>query len=445
MNTIKYFLIILIMASTSCVNVLDVEPAQSISPDEAIKDKTGIERALTGSYSALHYLGTYGRYHLIVSDLSADNLDWVATNVAYSEIGENKINADNPIVESIWAANYDGINRVNNILNKLPEIGDISDAERAQYEGEALFLRALLHFNLANYFGGVPIKTLPTLDLTNIDQARDSRDEVYEQVINDLLGAEARLSLSAEAGRASSFSASALLARAYLTRFHFSGIQDLAAKAIEKADRVINEGAFTLASNYADLFNGNNTEPIFQVVFDAQNYNRLAQNFFPISLSGLYIIAPSPGYMTCYDSSDSVRLNNSALFDAENKPYCFKYRDIVTGTDRVLVLRLAEMYLIKAEALAYSNGNVEEIKGNINMIRSRAGLPPTEANTIPDLKLAIENERRYEFAFEGQRWHDLVRTGRAATVIGIEEKYTLYPIPLSEMQTNKKMTQNEGY
>jgi hypothetical protein len=301
MKKITYFLIILMIASTSCMNVLDVDPAQSISPDEALKDKTGIERALTGAYSALHYLGTYGRYHIIVSDLSADNLDWVATNVAYSEIGNNNINADNPIVESIWAANYDGINRVNNVLYRLPEIGDLSEAERNLYEGEALFLRALLHFNLANYFGGVPIKTLPTLDLGSIDQPRNTRDEVYEQVINDLVAAEAKLPLSAEAGRASSFSASALLSRAYLTRFQLSGMQDLASKAIEKADRVINEGGFTLASSYADLFNGNNTEPIFQVVFDAQNYNRLAQNFFPISLSGLYIIAPSPEYMTCYD------------------------------------------------------------------------------------------------------------------------------------------------
>ncbi len=110
-----------------------------------------------------------------------------------------------------------------------------------------------------------------------------------------------------------------------------------------------------------------------------------------------------------------------------------------------MVLRLAEMYLIKAEALAYTNGNIDEIKANIDVVRNRAGLTGTIASTIDDLKLAIENERRYEFAFEGQRWHDLVRTGRATTVMGIDENHTLFPIPLSEMQTNKKMTQNDGY
>jgi hypothetical protein len=444
MKKITYFLIIII-ALTSCAKVLDVDPTQSISPEEALKDKTGIERAINGSYSTLQYVGSYGRYQVIVSDLAADNLDWIATSVDYSEFAANDINAGNSIIDGIWTANYDGINRVNNVLYKLPEIPDATAAEKAVFEGEALFLRALFHFNLANFFGGVPIKTMPTLDLSNIDQARNTADEVYLQVIEDLKIAVEQLPESIEAGRASSFSATALLARVYLTRFHTSGNQEMATKAIAMADTVIVGGDFILAPNYADLFNGNNTEPIFQVVFDAQNYNRLAQNFFPISLSGLYIIAPSPGFMTSFDSIDSVRFVNSALTDSENKPFCFKYRDIVTGTDRVLVLRLAEMYLIKAEALAYTNGDIEEIKSNINVIRTRAGLPNTEANDIESLKLAIENERRHEFAFEGQRWQDLVRTKRAVPLLGISELATVFPIPLSEMQTNKKMTQNDGY
>lgn len=444
MKKITYFLIIMLVVA-SCAKVLDVEPYQSISPEEALKDKTGIERAITGSYNVLGYVGSYGRYQVIVSDLAADNLDWVATSVDYSEIDQNNINANNSIIDGIWTANYDGINRVNNVLYNLPDISDATEAEKNLFEGEARFLRALFHFNLTSFFGGVPIKTMPTLDLSNVDQARNTRDEVYLQVIEDLTIAEEKLPASVDPGRASKYSAAALLARVYLTRFHLSGVQDNATKAIEQADKVINNGGFTLAPSYNDLFSGSNSELIFQVVFDAQNYNRLAQNFFPISLNGLYIIAPSDGYMTCYDSTDSTRFKNSALTNTDNKPYCFKYRDIVTGTDRVMVLRLAEMYLIKAEALAYTDGSIDEIKANIDIVRTRAGLTGTIASTIDDLKLAIENERRYEFAFEGQRWHDLVRTGRATTVMGIDENHTLFPIPLSEMQTNKKMTQNEGY
>ncbi|NCC72511.1 MAG: RagB/SusD family nutrient uptake outer membrane protein [Sphingobacteriia bacterium] len=444
MKKISYFIIILI-SLTSCAKVLDVEPYQSISPEDALKDKTGIERAITGSYSVLGNVGSYGRYQIIVSDLAADNLDWVATSVDYSEIDQNDINANNIVIDGIWSANYDGINRVNNILHKLPDIPDLTENERNLFEGEARFLRALFHFNLVNFFGGVPVKTQPTLDLSNIDQARNTRDEVYLQIIEDLTIAEEKLPASVAPGHTGSFSASALLARVYLTRFHLSNVQEDAAKAIEKANKVINEGGFTLTENYADLFNGSNSEIIFQVVFDAQNYNRIAQNFFPISLKGLYIIAPSADYMTCYDPIDSVRFTNSAMTDSTGKSYCNKYRDIVTGTDRVMVLRLAEMYLIKAEALAYTNGNLDEIKASIDIVRARAGLPGTTASGIEELKTSVENERRYEFAFEGHRWHDLVRTGRATAVMGIDKKRTLFPIPLSEMQTNKKMTQNEGY
>ncbi len=444
MKKIVYFLLMM-AALSSCSKILDVEPYQSVSPEDALKDKVGIERAITGSYSTLANVGSYGRYQVIVSDLAADNLDWIATSVDYSEIDQNSINAGNTIIDGIWSANYDGINRVNNILHSLPEIAGMTDAEKDFYEGEARFLRALFHFNLANFFGGIPIKTQPTLDLSNVDQARNTLDEVYLQVIEDLTIAQQKLPKSTQPGRAGSYSAAALLARVYLTRFHLSNVQDDATKAIEQADTVINNGDFSLAASYADLFSGSNSEVIFQVVFDAQNYNRLAQNFFPISLNGLYIIAPSESFMTCFDVNDSVRFQNSALTDADNKPYCFKYRDIVTGTDRVMVLRLAEMYLIKAEALAYTNGNMDDIKANIDIVRTRAGLTGTAASTIEDLKLAIENERRYEFAYEGQRWQDLVRTGRATTVMGIDEYQTLFPIPLSEMQTNKKMTQNDGY
>ncbi len=320
MKKITYFLIIM-MVVASCAKVLEVEPYQSISPEEALKDKTGIERAITGSYNMLGYVGSYGRYQVIVSDLAADNLDWVATSVDYSEIDQNNVNANNSIIDGIWTANYDGINRVNNVLYKLPDISDATEAEKNLFEGEARFLRALFHFNLASFFGGVPIKTMPTLDLSSVDQAKNTLDEVYLQVIDDLTIAEEKLPASVEPGRASSFSAAALLARVYLTRFHLSGIQDNAAKAIEKAKKVIDEGGFTLAPSYADLFSGSNSELIFQVVFDAQNYNRLAQNFLPISLKGLYIIAPSQDYMTCYDSVDSVRFMNSALTDSLNKPY----------------------------------------------------------------------------------------------------------------------------
>jgi hypothetical protein len=445
MKNIFYFLIVFPLVISSCGDILDDEPTDAISADQAINDKIGVDRAITGAYNALQAVGSYGRNQIIVSDLPADNLLWSGTTQEYSQIDLNAIAADNGTIEGIWAANYDGINRVNNVLYHLPGIADMSNDERNRYQGEALFLRALFHFNLAGFFGGVPIKTLPTLDLNNIDQARNSLEEVHNQVIADLEQAEQLLPVSMPIGHAGAFSATALLARVYLAKFHLTNQAESAQLATENATKVINEGGYIFTSPYVNLFISDpNSESIFEVVFDAQNSNRLAQYFYPRSLTGRYEVAPTTGLIQSYEAGDS-RLGASIAFDAENKPYGVKYNDITAGTDRVYVLRLAEMYLIRAEAKAYSNGDIGEIRSDIDVIRSRAGLPPTTANDYASLKLAIENERRHEFAFEGQRWEDLVRTNRAATVLGIDENYTLFPIPLSEVQTNKLMTQNPGY
>jgi starch-binding outer membrane protein, SusD/RagB family len=444
MKKISLILIVFSLIMASCTKVLDVEPTASISTEEAIKDKVGVERAIIGSYTSLQAAGLYGRNRIIVGDLAADNLTWTGTTFEYLQIENNEIPADNGIVEGAWIAAYDGLNRVNNVLVKLPGISDLSTAERDKYEGESLFLRALFHFNLLTYYGGIPIKTLPTLDLSSIDQARNSADQVYEQVIADLLLAEARLPQALPAGRTNAFAASALLARVYLTRFHATGDAAYANLAVEKATKLIEQSSYSLSLDYSYLYTGITAEVIFEIVFDAQNKNRLAEYFYPRSLAGRYEIAPSEALILSYETGDQ-RLAASIATDSENKVYCAKYEQLSAGSDAVIVLRLAEMYLIKAEALAYTNGDIQTIQDNIDAIRTRAGLEPTTASTYDALKLAIENERRHEFAFEGHRWFDLVRTKRAAGLLGIDEKYTVFPIPLSEMLTNKLMQQNDGY
>jgi hypothetical protein len=235
-----------------------------------------------------------------------------------------------------------------------------------------------------------------------------------------------------------------VLARIYLNRYHNTGDASYATLAIEKADIVLTEGGYELANPYSALYDGGSNEIIFEVVFDAQNKNRLAEYFFPRSLAGRYEIAPTTSLIESYEVGDE-RLSASIVTDSEGKVYCKKYEQLSAGSDAVIVVRLAEMYMVKAEALAYSNGDIGIIQDNVDAIRERAGLLPTTAATHDALKMAIENERRHEFAFEGHRWFDLVRTKRATTLLGIDEKHTLFPIPLSEMQTNKLMSQNDGY
>lgn len=443
-----FYLFALAFTIMSCNKVLDVKPTDSVAAEDAIQNKAGVEHALIGSYHALQATGLYYLNAMVVGDIAADNLTHTGTMMDYSHIENKPIPAENSIVEGMWSGAYNGLNCVNNILIKLPGIEGLTPDEYNQYEGEALYIRGLLHFYLVTYFGGVPIQTQPTLDLSRIEVARNSEAEVYTQIINDLTAAKAKLSKTKVKGRANKYAASALLARVYLSKFQILGDQPSANLAITESSYVIDSAGYTLATDYASLFNpkNNTNESIFEVVFDAQNFTRLAQYYFSRNLSGRYEFAPETELIQSYEPADTLRLKASIAYDTVTKqPYGFKYKDVSGGTDHVYVLRLAEMYLIKAEALAYSGGDIKGIQNNINAIRHRAGIDSTTVATIPELKLVIENECRHEFAFEGHRWLDLVRTKRAVAVLGINEKYTLFPIPLSEKQTNNLMEQNPGY
>ena len=444
-----YYVLAIAFVFSACSKILDVNPTDAVSADLAIKNKIGIEHALVGSYNALQATGLYSLDLIAVGDMAADNLTWTGTTQSYGQFEVKPIPVANGVVDGIWAASYDGINRVNNILYRLPSISDLTQAEYDQYYGEALFIRALLHFNLVTYFGGVPIRTQPTLDLNTIDLERSTIEQVYAQVIADLTTAKTKLPASSAAkvaGRANTFTVSALLAKVYLAKFQLTNDIASAALSIEEAGRVISEGGYTLASNYSSLFHSATAsgESVFEIVYDVQNYNRLAQYFYSRDSLGRYEFAPTPDLIQSFDTIDQ-RLDASIIYDGKDKPYVIKYNDVSGGTDRVYVYRLAEMYLIRAEAMAYTNGDTAIIKSDLNIIRNRAGLANTTADNYTDLKLAIEKECRHEFAFEGHRWCDLVRTKRATTLLGIDEKYTLFPIPLSEMQTNKFIKQNDGY
>lgn len=440
-----YSLLLFAFVATSCNKVLDVTPTAYISSDIALNDSIGVERAVVGAYSGLQAIGLYSRNAAIVGDIAADNLVWTGTTQEYGQIQNKKIVADNGVSEGMWAASYNVINQANNILAKLPAIPYKSANGKNKSEGEALFLRSLMYHYLASFYGNLPLRLTPTLDLSTIDFEGSPKTEVFARIITDLEAAESLLPATNFYGRANRTSASALLARAYLSQYHATGNTAYAESAIQKATEIINASS-GLAPTFAELFNqsANSPESLMEIAYDIQNFNRLAQYYYSRDLNGRYEVAPSQSLISAYDANDK-RLPVTIRYDEKNNPYGGKYNDVAGGVDRVYVLRLAEIYLIRAEALAYTNGNIASIQADINKIRNRAGLVNTTANNHADLKLAIEKERRLEFAFEGHRWYDLVRTGRATTVLEIDENHTLFPIPLSEVQTNKKMKQNPGY
>lgn len=433
---------ILAFLAPAC-DILDVEPQSSIPAGEAFKDKEGIERGILGAYSGLQSLSYYGRTYAIFSDLSADNLTHPpnATATSYSEVDNNSILPENATVDGIWSAIYDGINVANNVIAQLPKIPGMTVAEQNKALGELYFIRALNHFNLMNYFGAIPLKTIPTIGVTEVNVPRDPVDAVYAQIIQDLQFAVQNLPASGNKIRASKYAAQALLARVYLYKKDY-------ANAITAATDVIDNGGYTLLSNYADIFSSEATaESIFEVDFTALDRNRIAEYNFPLTLNGRREVEPATDLLNSYTANDE-RFNASVAYTG-TLPYAIKYDDLSTGSDNFIVLRLAEMYLIRAEARALLNGPADLIRDDINTIRNRANMADVSFGTYPELLSSIESERRLELAFEGHRWFDLVRTGRAVDVLSnvTSINQTLFPIPLSEIlsNTNPGMTQNPGY
>jgi hypothetical protein len=429
----------------SACDVLNVDPEDAIPADKAFKDKQGIERGIVGTYSSLQSLSYFGRSYVVMGDLSADNLVHPpdATNADMAEIATNAILPENSAVANIWASLYEGINDANNIIVKVPGISGMTDEEKNQALGEMYFIRALNHFNLVNFFGKVPLKTKPTVGVASLDVPRDEVDQVYAQVIEDLTFSAANLedNVSVKA-RATKYAAIALLARVYL----YHGDFDL---AWEKANEVINNGGYTLPGNFADIFAADGSaETIFEIDFSEVDRNRIAEYNFPKTLNGRREVAPSPDLISAFLPGDT-RKDVSVAFDGP-QAYANKYNDLSKGTDNVIVLRLAEMYLIRAEAeLHRGDADLGAVRDDINILRNRAEVPEVTASTAADLLLAVESERRLELCFEGQRWFDLVRTGRATVLKSTvtNSTKTLYPIPAAELQTNKNpgMIQNDGY
>ncbi|HZV70370.1 MAG TPA: RagB/SusD family nutrient uptake outer membrane protein [Saprospiraceae bacterium] len=438
--------IILLFAILCCVwscDVLDVEPQNSIPASEAFKNKNDLERGILGAYNSFQSLSYYGRTYGIFADLAADNLAHPpnATAVAYAEVDNNAILPENTSVDGIWTAIYDGLNVVNNVITKVAGIPDMTVAEKNEAFGELYFIRALHHFNLTNYFGAIPVKTTPTVGLTNVNVPRDPVDAVYNQIITDLLFASEYLPASSDRIRASKGAANALLARVYLYKKDY-------ANAVTYATKVIDDNNYSFLPEYSDVFSSEETaESIFEIDFTALDRNRIAEYNFPLAENGRGEVTPSADMIDSYEFGDK-RFDATYAYSGTT-PYVVKYDDLSTGSENVIVLRLAEMYLIRAEAGAKLQTDITLIWGDVNIIRNRAGLGTNNTVSYDDVLNAVEKERRHELAFEGHRWFDLVRTGRAVDVLGTVTNInqTLFPIPLSELLTNTNpgMYQNPGY
>jgi len=445
-HNISVFVLLILLSS--CKKFLEVKPQDSIPDDFTIVDKASAQTALRGVYRALSADAYYGSSFPSVGYLQGDNIQWTGSQSIVQQFIDHKVKADNATIAAIWSGIYATINRANYVIAKVPPLVDatLTDADRAQLTGEAYFIRALCYFDLARTWGGVQLVLTPTLSATDKTGIRRSTvAETYAQVLADVTKAESLLVAPTAQNpvRANKETAWALLARYYLYQKNWAQAENYAGKVLA------NTSNYQLLKPYAGFFNPASAvatrESVFELAYSSTYTNGHRGQWQPPANGGTRQIAPNDALVTLLNNP-LIGGNRTALIAKTSAGLWYGnlyYRS--PATDPAYIIRIAELYLVRAEARA-AQDKISDALADLNAVRDRAGLAGSTAATKDEVLLAIENERRVEFALEPHRWFDLVRTGRVAAVLGLTDtgKYVL-PVPAAELLADKALEQNIGY
>ncbi len=460
-----------VLALFACDDKLDLKPQQSIDASTALNSVENIRTALVGAYLQARSADIFGSQFNEFSELLAatTDLSFIGTYAQPKEIIQKQITVTNSYVEGAWIEAYGLINICNTILdgNTLSIIEDTE--ERSIVEGEAKFLRGWVMFEMTRLFGlpyepggansqpGIPIVLTPTLDVADaIEVARNTVEECYDQALADLTSA--RDLLPEENGiYATTWAASAILARLYLQQGNF-------AAAATEANSVIESGSFSLEPHPLMPFNITGTSP--EVIFALQNNvasNTAWLTVMYASLNGMgrgdYDI--QPGFLTKFDPEDlrgMLQTDTEASFTIAdiNMMYYIGVGTILNSDGintskwgdyyaNIPLIRLAEMYLIRAEANFEKGGALtgpNTPTEDINIVRERSLAPAYTSDVTRD---QIRNERYFELCWEGHRLHDLKRWQMTIGSDNYDAGNLILPIPFRELEVNSLLVQNPWY
>jgi hypothetical protein len=426
---------------------------------------------------------------VVNGDVIADNCYAGGDNPDNITLDLFKANALNGNISRDWADAYAMIASANQAIQQVGASNDPSlDPQRKnQILGESRFMRAFLYFDLVRLWGRVPLVMIPP-DQTNSETLvksvivpQSSVDSVYDAILSDLWFAKDNVrDVGADPSKfiVSKGAVNALLAKVYATK----SPADWDSVAYY-CDQVIPH--YTLVPQFGQLWDNdhkNNSEAIWEINYDGYGSGDQVGNWAPSiwvgGSTGAYegggwkkFNTPTNDLVNAFlAEGDNIRLNNSITFlditgqwsdaywtDYSHYPFLTKYNDPANGVNDMYMIRLADILLLRAEA--YNNqSDVTSAAALVDQVRARVNLPPTTATTQADMALAIEKERRLELAFEGQRWFDLLRTGRALEVMNAEKDgngsnlnynvqpyQLLMPIPQTQLDLNPLLTQNPGY
>jgi starch-binding outer membrane protein, SusD/RagB family len=452
---------------TGCKKFVDVEVPKTLLYSANTFNSNGTATAaLTAIYSQMgngSILFNLPQY----TGLSGDELFTNSTVPELLEIYKNNIQTKNSFNQNIWTTFYKYIYQANSIIEGLQNSSGVSATVKNQLIGEAKFIRAYCLFILTDLYGDVPVITSTDYKINN-SSFRVSQSDVYSNIINDLKEAQGLLnvnyvdandtSTTSERIRPNSFAASALLARAYLYKGDWTNAE-------LQATAVINNSLYdTVPLNQVFLKNVN--EAIWQIQpdVDATGFNTAeGQNFIltgPLNSTSANInsVTISDTLIHSFEAGDARRTTwiKDTVFNSTTYsfPYKYKVNSSSTSLEYSTILRLGEVYLIRAEARAQL-GEANAVN-DLNVIRKRAGLADYSGATDKiSLLAAILHERQVElFTEQGHRWFDLKRTGKIDAVMTAyaptkgatwSSSKQLFPIPQNERNNDPNLSQNNGY
>lgn len=444
-----YTLLVLALFTQSCDKQLDVEPQQSIDASTALTTASDIDAAVIGTYSILAGGQLYGTNLFLMADLQASEgyLTWAGTFTGQRQISLKTMTRDNSEAARTWNAAYRAINMANIVLGAVDVVTD--EDLRNQYEGEALFIRGILHFELVRYYAkpwgatsandhlGVVIRTEPYLTEAP-PSPRSTVKEVYDQVIADLTAAAAKLP-ETNGSRADRYAALAFLARVYLQQSNFAGARDA-------ANEVIESGNYAMNSSITRAFTEDNSdEVIFEIEQDVQNNagdanDGLATFYADLPAVGRADVRINEGFYNSYNDAD---LRKELWFYRSGSPlFSAKW---TSASQNLPVIRLAEMYLIRAETNLRLGTTVGDTPANdLAQVRNpqRVNLPVIANPTLQN----ILQERIFELSFEGLRIHDIKRLKESTGAFAWDDDLLVFPIPAQEVSASGGViAQNPGY
>jgi hypothetical protein len=473
----------LIMAA-GCNKTIEKTPISSLTTSNFYKTATDAEAGLVGAYNGL-YQQFYIWDYQTNGDTWADNCYAGGNNPDNFAIDNFSLNALNGNVTRDWQGLYDAIVNANAVLDNVPAINDpiwAGTTRKAQILAEAKFLRALHYFFLVTTYGDVPLVLTNTGTGNALFPPRTPAAAVYNQIEQDLISADSALlpasGSNPNTGRATQGAAQGLLAKVYAQQGKYDS-------CLIYCNLVLANSYYSLLPNYGDLFDGNHkntVESLFEIqhstVANTTNYG--PELLLPFSLTGdtyAKFNECTNDLIKAYKTAgDTVRLDASVYFSVPSDtvaipppytvatspvPYAYKWKQPggYNSPDNEILIRLADIILLKAEALNQTGATAQAIP-LINQIRARVTLPATTASTQTDVATAILNERRLELALEGWRWTDLLRFGAQYTInlmnsqvdptgkalnYGVTQTKLLFPVPQSERDLDKNLSQNPGY